>query len=77
MGIVVRMRSSKQIDRYKEYYKQNLAYLRKNALKFLFTKKLPLYNRGILIGTAISPFLMAILDDWRRKKIAVRSVSIN
>lgn len=77
MGIVVRMQSSNQINNYKDYYKQNLSYLRKNAFKFLFTRNLPLYNKGILIGTALSPFLMALLDNWRRRKIASKSVSPN
>lgn len=77
MGIVIRMKSSNQIDRHTEYYKRNLSYLRKHAFKFLFINELPLYNKGILIGTAILPSLMAFLDDWRRRRIALRSVSPN
>jgi len=74
MGIVVRMQSARVVLDYLDYYKQNLSYLRHHALEFLFTKDVPLYNKGILIGTAISPSLMSKLDDFRRKKIAVNSV---
>ena len=77
MGIVVRMQSSNQVDNYKDYYKQNLSYLRRNAIRFLFTRDLPFYNKAILVGTALSPFLMASLDNWRRRRIASMSVSTN
>lgn len=74
MGAVVRMKSSGQVNKYIDFYNQNLSYVRKHSFSFLFTRGLPLYNKGILIGTAISPALMARLDDLRRQRIAVNSV---
>lgn len=75
MGIVVRMKSSGQERNYIDFYKQNFMYVRKHAMSFLFTRDIPFYNKGILIGTALSPSLMAWLDDRRRKNIAANSVS--
>lgn len=74
MGTVVRIQSAGKVKEHYAYYKQNLSYVRRNVWKFILDKKLPLYNRGILLGCAISPILMALLDDWRRSKIAVNSV---
>lgn len=74
MGIVVRIKSARKVDDFHDYYKQNLSYVRRNAWRFVIVSGLSLYKKGLLIGCAISPSLMAILDEWRRKRIVVNSV---
>lgn len=74
MGTVVRITSAGKKKEYEDYYKKNLQYVRKNALKFLTVSGIPLYNKGLLIGCSISPQIMSLLDDWRRRKIAAKSV---
>ncbi len=73
MGVVVRIKSEQQVAEYNEYYRQNLMYVKKHAFDFMFIKSLPLYNRAILIGTAISPSIMSWLYNCRIKLIARNS----
>lgn len=75
MGAVVRIASANKQGEFTDFYRENLRYVRHNALKFLGVKNIPIYNKALLIGCAISPELMAKLDDWRRKRIAKDSVS--
>lgn len=74
MGAIVGIKANKQDKRYKQVYQKFQSYLHNNALKFIFKRKVPLYQKGILIGTCISPSLMSKLDTWRRKRIAKYSV---
>ena len=55
-------------------YKKFRTYLLKNTPKFIFKRGIPLYRKGLLIGTSLCPTLMAWLDIKRRKCIALASV---
>ena len=74
MGAVVRIKANKKEKNYKEEYKWFKDYLHKNTPKFIFKRAVPLYRKGLLIGTCLSPSLMAWLDTYRRKRIAAMSV---
>lgn len=74
MGAVARIKANKKEKVYKEEYKLFKEYLHKNTPKFIFKRAVPLYRKGLLIGTCISPSLMAWLDTYRRKRIAAMSV---
>lgn len=74
MGAVVRMKANKKENVYKEEYKWFRNYLHKHTPKFLFRRAVPLYRKGLLLGTCLSPSLMAWLDSYRRKRIAAISV---
>ena len=74
MGAVVRIKANKKEKTYKEEYKWFKDYLHKNTSKFIFKRAVPLYRKGLLIGTCLFPSLMAWLDTYRRKRIAAMSV---
>lgn len=74
MGAVVRIKANHKDKEYKKEYEEFEAYLHKNTPKFIFKRAVPLYRKGLLIGTCISPTLMAWLDSIRRKRIAAMSV---
>ena len=74
MGAVVRIKANGKEDICKEEYRAFRSYLHKNTPKFLFKRNVPLYRKGLLIGTCLCPSLMAWLDKMRRKRIAARSV---
>lgn len=74
MGAVVRIKANGKDELYKEEYRAFRSYLHKNTPKFLFKRNVPLYRKGLLVGTCLCPSLMAWLDKMRRKRIAVRSV---
>lgn len=74
MGAVVRIKANHKEKEYTQEYANFKAYLHKHTLEFLFKCEVPLYQKGLLIGTCISPSLMAWLDSLRRKHIAANSV---
>lgn len=74
MGTVVRIREAGQVSDYKQYYLDSLAYVRKHAFKCYFIKGVSLYKKGIILGTCISPSMMAFLDIIRRNRIQKQSV---
>lgn len=74
MGIVVRMKSAHKVAEYKEYYKSSLNNVRRNTWKFIFSKGITTYKKALLVGCCISPTIMALLDDIRRRKIAKNSI---
>lgn len=74
MGAVVRIKMNRKEKTYKEEYKKFRDYLHKNTLKFVFKRQVPLYRKGLLIGTCLCPSFMAWLDSYRRRRIALRSV---
>lgn len=74
MGAVVRIKANHKEKEYKKEYEEFKTYLQKNTPKFIFKRTVPLYRKGLLIGTCISPTLMAWLDSIRRKRIAAMSV---
>ena len=75
MGTVVRIKSADVVSEYKDYYKESLSYVRRHLWESLPLKGVGLYKKGLLIGTAISPWIMAKLDVLRRKRIQSNSVS--
>lgn len=77
MGAVVRIKEAEVVKEHKQYYSECLLYVRKNSWKCLFVKGISLYKKGLLIGTCISPWLMARLDRCRRKYIERNSVHNN
>jgi len=74
MGAVVRIKANHKEHVYVKEYKTFKRYLHKNTPKFIFKRSVPLYNKGLLIGTCLCPSLMAWLDSIRRKRIAAMSV---
>ena len=74
MGAVVRIKANHQEKIYSAEYCKFKTFLRKNTLKFVFNCDVPLYRKGLLIGTCLCPTLMAWLDCLRRKRIARMSV---
>lgn len=74
MGAVVRMKECGKAADHRAYYDASLSNVRKHTWKLLFRKRLSLYKRLLLAGCCVSPSLMACLDRWRRRKIALRSV---
>lgn len=74
MGTVVRIQEANLVSEHKDYYRESLAYVRKHTWECLSLKGVSLYKKGLLVGTCISPWLMAKLDRMRRKKIESESV---
>lgn len=74
MGAVVRLEASNSKKEFHDDYKTWLRYIRREAPSLLVKRKIPLYRKLLLLGTCISPKLMAKLDTRRRKGIASRSV---
>lgn len=74
MGTVVRIKTAGVVAENKDYYKECLSYVRSHFMSCLSVSGVGLYKKGLLIGTAISPSLMVMLDKWRRKKIQGESV---
>lgn len=74
MGAVVRIKANHKENEYTQEYKKFKTYLLKNTPKFIFKRGIPLYRKGLLIGTSLCPSLMAWLDVKRRKRIALASV---
>ena len=74
MGTVIRIKTADVVDENKNYYKECLSYVRKHFLSCLFVSGVSIYKKCLLIGTAISPSLMVMLDKWRRNKIQNNSI---
>lgn len=74
MGAVVRIKSCHKEVEYKKEYKKFQSYLYQNTPALIFKHNVPFYRKLLLIGTCLSPSLMAWLDNWRRRKITVNSV---
>lgn len=73
-GTVVRIREAGQVSEFRQYYIDSLAYVRKHAFKCIFIKGVSFYKKGIILGTCISPSMMAYLDIIRRNRIQRQSV---
>lgn len=74
MGAVVRLEATNNKNEYQDDYKTWLRYIRRETPSLLVKRKIPLYRKLLLLGTCVSPQLMAKLDTRRRKGIASRSV---
>lgn len=74
MGAVVRIKANYKEKEFEKEYKEFGTYLHKNAPKLIFKHAVPFYRKALLIGTCISPSLMAWLDSIRRKRIVAMSV---
>lgn len=74
VGALVRLLSAHKQNEYKEYYDSCIHYVRKHMISCLKKRDLPFYNKAIILGCAISPKLMAKLDDVRRQRIQANSV---
>ena len=75
MGTVVRIKEANAVCEYKQYYVESLSYVRKHTWQCVFIRGISLYKKGLLIGTCISPWVMAQLDKYRRKRIERNSVN--
>ncbi|WP_291534791.1 glycosyltransferase family 2 protein [Bacteroides sp.] len=73
MGTVVRIKEAKKVEEFKEYYNVSLAYVRKHTWECLSLKGVSLYKKLLLVGTCVSPWLMAKLDRIRRNNIEKHS----
>lgn len=74
VGTVVRINAHHKVKENKDYYKECLAYVRKHSLPIVLKGSVSLYYKAILIGCCISPKIMSILDEHRRKYNTSRSV---
>lgn len=73
MGTVVRLLESGKEKEYSEYYRECLSHVRKKTWGCLSVKGVSLYKKSLLVGTCISPWLMAKLDSRRRRFIQSKS----
>lgn len=74
MGAVVRIKKSGKKDIYSTEYKMFKSILHEYTPKYIFKGDISLYYKGLLVGTCLSPILMAWLDSLRCKYIASVSV---
>ncbi len=74
MGTVVRILEANKKKENIEYYKESLKYVRRNFYKYLFAQNISLFKRCLLLGCAINPYIMALLDKYRRINIAKSSI---
>lgn len=75
IGAITKLINNNVKKQYLADYKRWLKFNRTNIVKILRSKRISMYRKCLLLGGCISPTLMARLDIWRRKKIAVDSVS--
>lgn len=73
MGTIIRIISANKINEYREYYNEALHYVRRNFYKYLFIRGISLYKKGLLVGCAVYPSIMAKLDTYRRASISKHS----
>ena len=76
MGVILRLKEAKKEKDYYDYYAESLKYTRRNFLEIVRLSELPIYKRLLILGTAISPALMAKLDIIRRRYISNNSVKM-
>ena len=74
MGTIVRIHSAHKVYEYKDYYNKCLNYVRKHTFSCLFTRKVSLYKKALLLACCCSPGILARLDILRRKKNQSMSV---
>ena len=74
LGAVVKIKSNRVEKEYLEDYKNWLSYIRHNFYKFILFEELSTYRKLLLIGGAISPWVMMKLDTVRRRRIFVNSI---
>ena len=75
MGIIIRLLESGNKKAFLEYYNDSYEYMIKTVKKNIFRWDVSFYKRMLLIGTCVSPKLMASLDKRRRRRIANSSFS--
>ena len=74
IGAAVRIKAAGFEEKYKDYYKKCMAYVRDNYFKLAFKKEVPLYRKLLLLCGALNPWLLCKLDILRRRRIAQQSV---
>lgn len=74
LGAVTKVMANRMEKRYKADIKRWMLYIRKNAFTLVRSADVSLYRKGLLIAGAISPRLMMVLDNMRRRHIAKNSV---
>lgn len=74
MGAIVRIFESGMKNKYLAQYNMFSNYLHGNILRLLINRNVPFYRKLLLLGTCISPSIMANLDLLRRKYIVNNSV---
>ncbi len=74
LGALVRMKANGVDKTYLADYKRWKRYVRANVGKLIVSKDVSIYRKLMLIGGAISPWLMMKLDRVRRDKIVANSV---
>lgn len=74
LGAIVKVKANHSETAYSIDYRRWKSYIRGNYLKLAFVNYIPIYRRLMLLGGCISPWLMAKLDQKRRKYIFNHSV---
>ncbi|BFN32690.1 glycosyltransferase [Vibrio harveyi] len=75
LAALVKLRSNGLRNEYQSSYNFWLKYVRGNAFTFVLFNKLSLYRKLLLIGGAVSPWLVMKLDEVRRNNIIKNSVN--
>lgn len=75
IGAITKLINNKVKAQYISDYKRWMKFNRANIVRILRSKRISMYRKCLLLGGCLSPSLMARLDVWRRKRIAVDSVT--
>ncbi|MTC74108.1 glycosyltransferase [Providencia sp. wls1919] len=75
LGALVQLKSNNLKNYFSTDYNRWLSDIRKNALSFVFNESLSFYRKTLIIFGAITPSIIAKLDQIRRKQIANKSVN--
>ena len=75
IGAITKLINNKVKAQYISDYKRWMKFNCANFMRILRSKRISMYRKCLLLGGCLSPSLMARLDVWRRKRIAVDSVT--
>lgn len=73
-GALLRLQETGLVADYEEYYKESLKYVRNNTPRCLMTSGLSVFRKAMLLATCISPKIVSILQEYRRKYNVKNSV---
>lgn len=75
VGAIVRMRSNRCVKEYKDDYLIWKQYLHKNTRKLMFKRDISFYRKMLFLSGCLFPQLLVYMDNYRRKRIAKKSVN--
>jgi glycosyltransferase involved in cell wall biosynthesis len=74
LGALVQLKARGMVDDYVNDYRRWMSYIRSHTMRFLFSNKLSLYRKLLMIVGCISPSVLAKMDTVRRRRIYANSV---